>query len=382
MSQERLDTRAVHSGEPKPGILGSVNLPIFQSSTYLHDPEQLHDGVRYHRLNNSPQHKSLGIKLASLENTESALVCSSGMAAVTTALLALVPHGGHVIAQERLYAGTRSFLDKFWKDLGREVTFFDPYSHTSWNELVRPNTAAIYIESLENPLIRLPDFEKIVKFAKQHKLISMIDNTFPSPINFRPAEWGFDVVIHSATKYLNGHSDVIAGCIAGSKAHVLAVRDYLNIMGGSLDPQSCFLLQRGLKTLGIRVRQHNINAMTLAEALGSMKTVRRVLYPGLSNHPDHALAKRYFNGFGGMLTFDFAGTPPELDARLKKLHYAFNAPSLGGPETLLTLPTQTSFASFSEAQKKALGITDTLVRVSVGLEDAADLIADFKRAFD
>lgn len=381
MKHEKLDTQAIHAGSHA-HVLGAVNLPIFQSSTYLHDPEDLGEGVRYHRLNNSPHHRLLAKKLAALEGTEDALVTASGMAAITTTLLALVPKGGHVIAQAGLYAGTRAFFEYHWNDFGRLVTFVDQNDPLSWEKALRHDTKAFFFESLENPLMRAADFTGIRDFAKRHGLLTLVDNTFPSPVNFRPASLGFDVVLHSATKYLNGHSDIIAGAVCGSKEHVAKVKELLNVLGGCLDPHSCFLLERGLKTLGIRVRAHNENAAALAQALTEMKTVRRVMYPGLASHPDHARVKEHFDGFGAMITFDFAGDMNDLEARLKKLELAFNAPSLGGPETLITLPAQTSFAIFTPIERQHLGISDTLVRISVGLEDANDLIEDFRRAFD
>lgn len=380
--KERPDTQAIHTGEPKPSILGAVNIPIFQSSTYLYDPEQLQQGVRYHRLNNSPNHNHVAKKIATLEHGEAALITSSGMSAITTAVLALVKHGGHILAQDRLYAGTMTFFSKPLLDFGRNVTHFDLNKLDELEAKLRPETTAIYIESLSNPLLRAPDYEAIIRFAKKNNLLTFIDNTFPSPINFTPRDLGFDVVLHSATKYLNGHSDVIAGAVVGSKQHIETTRMLANTLGGCLDANSLYLLQRGLKTLGVRVRAHNQNAQLLAEALEKMSSVENVIYPGLPHHPDHERVKKYHHGFGGMLTFQAKGGVEDLEKRLKKLRYAFNAPSLGGVETLLTLPSQTSFANFTAADKKALGLNDTLVRISVGLEDVQDLIADFKAAFD
>ncbi len=376
------DTQAIHTGEHKPAILGAVNMPIFQSSTYYHDPEQLHQGVRYHRLNNSPNHNHVAEKIAALEHGEAALITSSGMSAITTAVLALVKKGEHILAQNRLYAGTMTFFGAPIEDFGRAVTHFDLNHLDELASKLRPETKAIYVESLENPLLRAPDYKAIIQFARKHNLIAFIDNTFPSPVNFTPLDLGFDIVLHSATKYLNGHSDIIAGAVVGTKKNIETIRNLANILGGCLDPNSLFLLQRGLRTLGVRVRAHNQNAQLLAEALEKMRFVENVIYPGLPSHPDHARVKKFHRGFGGMLTFQFKGSIGDLETRLKRLKYAFNAPSLGGPETLLTLPVQTSFANFSAAEKKTLGLNETLVRISVGLEDPADLIADFKAAFD
>ncbi|MGE0175267.1 MAG: PLP-dependent aspartate aminotransferase family protein [Oligoflexales bacterium] len=375
----RFDTIAVHAGDLRPPIMRSVGLPIFQTSTYVYDSDDEKNAIMYHRMNNSPNHAYLGQKLAALEHSEAALVTSSGMSAITSAVLAAVGPGEHLLSQERLYGGTGYFFRDFG-NYNRTVSFFSLDNLDLLPSMVTSKTKAIYIESLENPLLRAPDFERIVSFAKSRGLATIIDNTFPSPVNFNPIDLGFDIVVHSATKYLNGHSDIIAGAIMGTEEFISKANSVLIITGGCLDAHSCFLLQRGLKTLGIRVRQHNYNAMKFATGLGRIKGVERVVYPGLENHPDHELIRKYFSGFGGMLCFYLNLEPQEIDRRLHRMQLGYLAPSLGGTETLVTRPSSTSFANYSPAERKRLGLTDNLVRVSVGLEDPEDLLEDFMQA--
>ena len=379
-NQSRFDTKLIHAGEPRPTIDGAISLPIFQTTSYEHDGNGDYDAIRYGRLNNTPNHLCLGEKIAAIEGTESAVVTGSGMAAITTALLAVVEQGGHLLAQDNLYGGTYHFLKENFPKLDRHVSLFPAEDSTQVEKFLKPNTKAIYVESISNPLLKVVDPFVIVGFAKKHGLLSLIDNTFPSPMNFNPASLGFDIVLHSATKYLNGHTDVIAGCIAGSERLVKDCTRLLNYLGGTLDPHACFLLNRGLKTLGVRVRAQNVSAQKLAESLKTHSRVERVLYPGLPSHPDHDRAKELFRGFGGMLSFEYKGTVREADVFLKRLKLPFIAPSLGGVETLVTRPVTTSHSGVSPEDRRRLGIRDTLVRVSVGLEDTEDLIDDFLKA--
>lgn len=379
---EGLDTRCVHAGEPRPGTGGAVIAPIFQSATYEYTGEQDYNLVRYTRLNNTPNQLALGEKLASLEGAEAAVVTASGMAAISTALLALVGEGETLLAQDTLYGGTFHFLHESFEKLGRKVRFFPLERAASLEELVTPTTRAVYVESISNPLLRVPDLAAVAELARRRGLVSFIDNTFPSPVNFTPAALGYDVILHSATKYLNGHTDVVAGCVVGRARHVEAVTKLLNILGGSMDPHACFLLNRGMKTLGVRVRQQNATALALAQALEKHPRVERVIYPGLASHPDHDRARSLFRGFGGMLSFEYRGLPAEADAALKRLRLPSIAPSLGGVESLVTRPVTTSHSGVPPEERARQGIRDTLVRVSVGLEDAADLIADFAQALD
>lgn len=378
--REGLDTRAVHAGEPHPRIEGSVVPPIFPSTTYEYAGESNYGDVRYTRLSNTPNHIMVGEKIAALEKTEAGLVTGSGMSAISTALLALVGPGEHLLVQGDLYGGTHHFLEEFFPKLGRTFSFYPTQKTGDLEKFIRPNTKAIYTESISNPLLEIPDLAAITDFARRKSLISMIDSTFPSPVNFNPVDLGFDLVLHSATKYLNGHTDVVAGAVAGKKSLVHRVRDHLNHLGGTLDAHSCFLLNRGMKTLGVRVRAQNATALALATALESHPKVERVIYPGLSSHPHHGRAKEWFRGFGGMLGFEYRGDISALDASLRRLKYAAVAPSLGGVESLVTRPATTSHSGMGAEERKRLGIKDSLVRVSVGLEDAADLIADFNQS--
>ncbi len=382
----KFGTQLIHGGEPHPLIERAVTMPIFQSSTYEiannGSGEINYNDIKYVRLNNTPNHIALHEKIAQIEQGESALVSSSGMASITSALLGFVGPGEHLIAQDNLYGGTLHFLKEFFPKLGREVTFFPAEEMQNLKHALKKNTRAVYVESVSNPLLKVPDLQEVVKFAKEHSLLSMIDNTFPSPFNFNPIPFGFDVVLHSATKYLNGHSDVVAGAMVSTKENVRKIMPLFNHLGGCLDPHACFLLHRGLKTLGVRVRSQNESALKVATALKNCKKVARAIYPGLPNHPDHARAKEWFKGFGGMVSFEFDGTVEQAEAALKKLRIPRLAPSLGGIESLYVRPATASHSGLSSAEREKLGIKDTLVRVSIGLEDSDDLVEDFVQALN
>jgi len=303
------------------------------------------------------------------------------MAAVTGALLAVVEPGGHLLSQETLYGGTYYFLRDYFPFWDREKTLFPLSQETVLEDLFQKNTRAVYVETISNPLLEVPDLERIVQVAHKKGALAIIDNTFASPFNFNPSELGFDLIIHSATKYLNGHSDVLAGAIAGRKDIIEKIRILLCHLGPALDPHASFLLNRGIKTLGVRMAAHNKSALEVASFLEKQKWAKRVFYPGLSSHLNHERAKKYFLGFGGMVSFEFSGGVEELEKKLRKLHLFKVAPSLGGVESLITRPSTTSHSGLSVSERKRLGISDTLVRVSVGLEDSEDLIADFQQAF-
>src|SRR5262245_47472769 len=276
----RLETQLIHAGEPRPRIAGAVSPPIFQSSTFeVHKDSGYHD-VRYIRLNNTPNHLALHAKLAALEGAEAALVAGSGMAAISSALLSVLSAGDHLLIVDCPYGGTRSFVMQDLARLGITATFIDPRDASGWKKKVTPKTRAIYVESITNPLMQVPDLPAAVELAKAHGLTSLIDNTFASPVNFRPIEHGFDLSLHSGTKYLNGHSDVTAGVVIGRGELVEKALHVLNHFGGMLDPHACYLLHRGLKTLGLRVRRQNDNAMTVAEFLSQHPAVRNLRYPG------------------------------------------------------------------------------------------------------
>ncbi len=378
----KIQTKAIHAGEPRPRIAGAIVMPVFQTAMYEYAGEKTYDDVRYIRLNNTPNALALGEKLAELENAEAALVTASGMAAITTTLLTLLSKGDHLLAQDCLYGGTHEFVTKDLEGFGISYDLVDGNNPDSWEKKLRPNTKAMYVETISNPLVQVPDLEEVVKFSKAHNLVSVVDNTFTSPVNYRPPEHGFDLSLHSATKYLNGHSDIVAGAVIGEDALIEKITHRLNHLGGSLDPHAAFLLHRGMKTLALRVRQHNENAMKVASFLEGHRAIAKVNYPGLSSHPQHKRAERLFEGFGGMMSFEMVDGVEAAESFMHATKLAAVAPSLGGIETLITRPATTSHAGLSASDRQKLGITDGLIRLSVGLEDAEDVIEDFGQALD
>ena len=387
VNNRALDTLAVHAGET-PRIAGAVVTPVFQSSTFELGDGHLEPGsdaayasVGYMRLSNSANHEVLHRKLASLESAEAAVVTGSGMAAIATTLLALLHSGDHVIALDCLYGGTHAFVTDDLPKHGVEHTLVAGDDPAAWQAALRPTTRVFYVETVTNPLVRVFDLERIAAFARDNGLIAIIDNTFASPVNCRPAERGFGIVIESATKYLNGHSDLVAGVVAGRADLVGRVRALLDHTGAVLDTHACFLLQRGLKTLGLRVRQQNSTAHRLAERLAEHPEIRALYYPGLPTDAVHQLAARQLDGFGGMLAFELArpGTDA-VRAFVHRLQLVVHATSLGGVESLVSIPAGTSHAPLSSAERQRAGISDQLIRLSIGIEDADDLIADVVQA--
>ena len=378
----RLATLAVHAGEPEPRIEGAVSIPIFQSATFETAGEKSYDAVRYVRLNNTPNHHSLHAKLASLEAGEEAVVAASGMAAITTTLLSLLSRGDHLLALEGLYGGTHTFVTRDLSEFGIGHDLMDGTRPETWSGLLKTSTRAVYVETITNPLMQVPDLEQVVRFARDHGLISIIDSTFATPVNYRPLDWGFDLVVHSGTKYLNGHSDLAAGAVIGSRDLVRRVTHRLNHLGGVLDPHACFLLQRGIKTLVLRVLRQNENALALSRLLAAHAAVDRVNYPGLETHPQHGRARKLFSGFGGMLSFEVRGGVKAAEPLLHRLRIPRSAPSLGGVETLITRPATTSHAGVPAEERVRMGISDSLVRVSVGIEDPGDLVKDFEQGLE
>lgn len=374
-----IDTALVHAGAPIPRVERAVATPIFQSATYMASDEAAYDELRYVRLNNTINHHVLHAKLATIESAEAALVTASGMAAITTALLANLRSGDHLLAQNCLYGGTHTFLQKNAPSYGISHTVIDVSNPAGWEAMLKPSTKVIYVEAITNPTMQVGDLKAVVSFARHHSLVSIIDATFATPINFRASEIGFDLVVHSATKYLNGHSDIGAGAIMGRASLVAHCRSLLNHLGGMLDPHACFLLERGLKTLALRVRKQNENALQLAQALSSMSHVTKVNYPGLPTDRSHNIAASLFSGFGGMLSFEI-DTPVRVASFFERLTIPLHAWSLGGVETLVVLPAKSSHVGLSQSERDRLGISDRLVRVSVGIEDAPELIDDFRAA--
>lgn len=376
-------TQAVHAGSPQPRIEGAVATPIFQSSTYVYGDDggavDYHD-IRYMRLSNSPNHVALHEKIACLEGGEDALVAGSGMAAISTALLSVLKSGEHLLAQKGLYGGTHTFMLHELPQVGVAVDFVDLDDPEEWRAKLRENTRAFYVESITNPLLQVGDLRGAVGFAREHGLVSLIDNTLPSPVNFRPLEVGFDLVLHSATKYMGGHSDIVAGAVVGGAELVRAAKLKLDHLGGTLDANACFLLERGMKTMPLRVARQSENALALARMLEGHQAVTRVYYPGLESHPNAARARELFGGFGGMFSFEHRAGAKGARGVVRRLKLASQAVSLGGVETLVTLPAETSHAGLTAAERKALGIADGLVRVAVGIEGEEDLLGDFEQA--
>lgn len=354
--------------------------PIFQSAMFEFAEAGEGTPLRYIRYGNTPDQRRIGAHLADLAGAEEGMVTASGMAAVSCSLLGILSEGDHLLAQRELYGGTRDLLVSGLPELGIEVDLVDGTDAGSWEEALRPETRALYLESVSNPLLAVADLEAAVGFCRQHELVSVVDNTFLTPLLLRPVELGFDLEVHSATKYLNGHSDLVAGAVLGRADLVSRARMRLQQHGAALDPHACFLLARGLRTLALRVRRQSGTAGRLAEALSAHPGVEVVHYPGLPDHPGHGRARELFDGFGGMLSFEPAGGLPVARRLLDELTIPIVAPSLGGLETLVTRPAATSHASMSAAEREAAGIADGLVRVSVGVEAPEDLEADFLQA--
>ncbi|HVN46719.1 MAG TPA: aminotransferase class I/II-fold pyridoxal phosphate-dependent enzyme [Steroidobacteraceae bacterium] len=379
-SYRHIETQLVHAGEPYPRIGGAVEMPIFQSATYEYGGEGSYHDIRYLRINNTPSQLALHEKLAALEGGEAALVTASGMAAIATTLLTVLSPGDHLLAQSGLYGGTHDLVTRELPRLGIERDFIDADRRDSWASLLRPSTRAIYVEAMTNPLLEVADLEGVVQFAREHGLISIIDNTFATPVNFRPLAAGFDLCLHSASKYLNGHADIVAGAVVGRTEAIEPIRHRANHLGGSLDPHAAFLLKRGLKTLALRVRFQNDSTQRIAEFLEGQPAVARVNYPGLESHPRHARARSLFSGYGGVLSFELEGGEPRAEDFARRVRIPAVAPSLGGVQTLLTRPATTSHAGLSRDERLRLGISDGLLRLSVGIESTEDLLEDFRQA--
>ncbi|MEE2876845.1 MAG: aminotransferase class I/II-fold pyridoxal phosphate-dependent enzyme [Candidatus Neomarinimicrobiota bacterium] len=377
---KHIESKVIHAGEPEDRPAGAVVLPIYQSATFEYGHQADYHDLKYIRLNNTPNHIALHNKLAALENAESAIVTSSGMSAISTALLAFLGAGDHLLAQRTLYGGTHSFITHDIEKWGVSHSLIDLGSPEEWQASLKPETKVIFVESISNPLMEVFDLHKVVEFAKQHNLVSMIDNTFASPFNFRPPEISLDLSLHSCTKYLNGHSDIVAGAIIGKAGLIEKISHLLDHLGGSLDPHACFLLHRGIKTLAVRMKQHNINGQAVAEFLENHPAVAKVNYPGLKSNAQQGLVSSLLDGFSGMLSFEPTGGLEASERFIANAVFPISAPSLGGVETLMTRPCTTSHSGMSAEERAAAGISDSLIRISVGIEAAEDLMADFDQA--
>jgi len=379
---ESMDTVAVHGGERRPGPEGSVVFPIYQGTVYEVEPGTGYHDLKYIRLNSTPSQHYLHDKLAALEGGQAAVATSSGMAAMTTVLLSLMRAGDHLLASDCLYGGTHDFLTGHAADLGWSYTFVDAGRPETWEAARTERTKVFLVETITNPLMRVGRLDQVADFGRREGIVTVIDNTFASPVNYRPLQAGFDVVFHSATKYLGGHSDLVAGAVVGGADLIERVRKTLNHFGGSLDPHTGFLLARGIKTLALRVRAQGANALELARFLEDHPAVAAVNYPGLASHPDHAHAAKLLSGFGGMLSLRLHGGERAAQTLLDAVTLPYAAPSLGGVETLITRPAATSHAGMSPQDRDRLGITADLVRVSCGIEGTQDLIGDFAQALE
>ncbi len=367
-------TLSVHAGSVGDSLYGGLVNPIYQASAY--DYEQL---VRYPRYFNTPNHEAVVRKVAALENTEDGLVFSSGMAAILTAMFAVLKKGDHIIFQNDLYGGVHYLAVNELSRHGIEYTLVDAADPENFQRAIRKETKAIYIETPSNPLLKITDMGAVSKIARKHGLLTLIDNTFASPVNQNPADFGIDIILHSGTKYIGGHSDISCGVMVSSKKLTQQIKATAMLFGGNLDAQSCYLVERSLKTIVLRVRQQNKNAKAVAEFLETESKIAAVYYPGLKKHPGHAIAKKQMTeGFGGMLSFEVKGDPEKF---IKKLKIIRRAVSLGGVESTFSEPVKTSHAKLTAAERKAVGISDKLLRLSVGIEDAEDLIEDIKGAF-
>jgi cystathionine beta-lyase/cystathionine gamma-synthase len=355
--------------------------PIVQSATF-HWATPDDGELLYSRYGNNPNIVMVGRKIASLEGTEDAVALSSGMGGIAMAFLALVEAGDHIVASSHLYGATQALLTDELPRRGVETTFVSPEALDAWRGAVRPNTRVFHIELPTNPTLRFFDPRPITALARLHGITVTCDATFASPVNFRSIDAGIDVVIHSATKYLGGHSDLIAGAVAGCHELVAEVTRLSRLYGPALDPNSAWLLDRGIRTLDVRVARHNTNAEAIAEWFEKREEVSATLYPGLTSHPDHEIASELMRGFGGMVSIVLKGGAEAADRFMAALRVALAAPSLGGVETLVSQPRHTSHASLSIEQRHALGIPDGFVRISVGIENVEDLIADFEQALE
>jgi len=378
MKKSGVSTKCVHSGDLIDDKFKGATSPIFPSTAYdFVDVEE----DRYPRYFNTPNQKALSKKIADLENCESALLFSSGIAAIYTSLFSFIKSGDHVIFQSSIYGGTLNLVIKEFKKFNIEYSLVDSFIVNDYEKEIKNNTKIIFVESPSNPLLKIIDLNAIANLTKKYNLISIIDNTFSSPINQNPADFGIDIVLHSATKYLGGHSDILAGTLASSNSNIDKIIESSINYGGNLSEYTVWLLERSIKTLSLRVKKQNENAIKIAKYLTTLDKVKSVYYPGLKSHSDHELSKKQMKGFGGMLSFELS----DLDTAIlftRKLNLVKSAMSLGGVESTLCSPSLTSHSKISKAERENLGIFDGLLRFSIGIEDSEDIIDDLNQAFE
>ena len=384
-------TRAVHAGANRKKPYHALIEPIVQTATYaFEDFADIQDFIAakekgtithddYGRYGN-PTVQAVESRIAALEKTDSALLLSSGMAAITTTLLALLQTGDHIIITDDCYKRTREFVESFFARYGVFCTTVPMGNSEAIEAAITPKTRILISETPTNPYLRVADIDQLVQIAKAHNLLTLLDTTFATPINLRPAEYGIDLIVHSGTKYLGGHHDLLAGVVVGRKELIDSIREHLGMLGGIISPQNAFLLGRGLKTLALRVRHQNKTAQQVAQFLENHPEIEQVWYPGLPSHPDHEIAKKQMEGFGGVVSFTIRGTLEETAAFIDRLRLPYITPSLGGTESLINQPALMSYYSLTSAERQAVGISDNLVRFALGIEDAEDLIADLEQA--
>ena len=383
----RQETEAVRGGTSrgtgKDKKNGPLATPIYQTSTFevtdMQEQLRLTDSDTYYTRYGNPTSTVAEKAIAELEGADAALLFSSGMAAITTSILALVKSGDHIVAQRDIYGGVIKFLSEWLPKMGIETTFVDTNDIEQHERAIRLNTKLLHIESPTNPNVRVVDLEKIAALAHKHRLITTIDSTFATPINCRPAEWGIDLVLHSGTKYFGGHSDIMCGIAAGRRDLIDQIHHARTTLGGCMDPHAAFLLLRGVKTLAVRVERQNESALRIAEFLSQHPKVARVHYPLLKQHPDYAIARKQMKGAGGVLSFEVEGSGADACRVVEALNLFTLAPSLGGVDSLVTIPVLTSHYMIDPELRRKMGVTEQMIRLSVGIEHVEDLIADLEK---
>jgi cystathionine beta-lyase len=377
MEYKAKSTQCVHSGTAADPVTNGVNTPIYTSTAYayLNQPKNL-----YPRYFNTPNQRAVIDKVCALEHAEEGLLFSSGMAAITTALLGLLKQGDHIVFPKEIYGGTQYMATQELGKFGIELSFTTGNSAEVFAAQIRPNTRILFLETPSNPLLSITDLEAVAQLARSRGLTTVIDNTFASPINQNPIDFGIDVVTHSGTKYLGGHSDISCGIVVSNRELMERIYKSAICFGGNLPAETCYLLERSLKTLHLRVTRQNENAMVLAKALQTHSAIDRVFYPGLENHPGHPVAKKQMKGFGGMLSFELGAMNP-LDF-LHALRLIKPAMSLGGIESTIVQPWATSHSKISEAERRGLGISERTMRLSVGIEEAEEILSDIEQAIE
>ena len=387
MAYKGMSTKAVHSGERPEIPTGAVNTPIYQSSTFIFptdDPRtwdgDAPEGTYMYSRKANPTVEVAERKIAELESGKRCLLFSSGMAAISSILTAYLSRGDAIVSQEDIYGGTYAFLRNALPRMGVEVRFGPTADTGALIDAIVPGTKVVWLESPSNPLMRLVDYPEVAKAAHERGAITVIDNTLASPMNQRPLEMGVDIVTESCTKYLGGHSDLLAGAVVSNAFDISAVHDARTSFGGSLDPFASFLLERGMKTLPLRMERHNRNGLEIARFLEDHPAVERVHYPGLESHPQHALAKRLLSGCGGLMSFEVKGGRQAAEKTMRSMRLIKMATSLGGVESLISMPLNTSHRPLPPQERKRLGITDSMLRVSLGIEDVEDLREDLDQA--